>query len=95
MYAIRSYYVRRVLRIKFELGLFDDPYKYCDPKREKEVIGCNEHLEAAKEAGKRSIVLLKNENDLLPLKKDGMNIAVIGELAESKDVPLGSWRAKA
>ncbi len=87
--------VRRILRIKFELGLFDDPYKYCDPKREKEVMRCDEHLEAAKEAGKRSIVLLKNENSLLPLKKDGLKIAVIGELAESKDVPLGSWRAKA
>ncbi|MDX8340490.1 beta-glucosidase BglX [Draconibacterium sp. IB214405] len=87
--------VRRILTIKFKLGLFDDPYKYCNPEREKTVMRCDEHLAAAKEAAKRSIVLLKNENNLLPLKKDGLSIAVIGELAESKDVPLGSWRAKA
>lgn len=87
--------VRRILKIKFKLGLFDDPYKYCNPEREKNVLRCDEHLSAAKEAAKKSIVLLKNENDLLPLKKDGVKIAVIGELAESKDVPLGSWRAKA
>lgn len=87
--------VRRILKIKFKLGLFDDPYKYCNPEREKTVMRCDEHLAAAKEAAKRSIVLLKNENKLLPLKKDGLTIAVIGELAESKDVPLGSWRAKA
>lgn len=87
--------VRRILRVKFKLGLFDDPYKYCNYEREKDVIGCKEHLDASKEVAKRSIVLLKNENQLLPLKKDGLKIAVIGELAESKDVPLGSWRAKA
>ena len=87
--------VRRILTVKFKLGLFDDPYKYCNPEREKTELRSEEHLAAAKEAAKRSIVLLKNENDLLPLKKDGLKIAVIGELAESKDVPLGSWRAKA
>ncbi|WP_347840503.1 beta-glucosidase BglX [uncultured Draconibacterium sp.] len=87
--------VRRILRIKFKLGLFDDPYKYCNPEREEAVMRCEEHLAAAKEAAKKSIVLLKNDNNLLPLKKDGLKIAVIGELAESKDVPLGSWRAKA
>ncbi|WP_321346075.1 beta-glucosidase BglX [uncultured Draconibacterium sp.] len=87
--------VRRILKIKFKLGLFDDPYKYCNPEREKSVMRCDEHLAAAKEAAKRSIILLKNDNKLLPLKKDGLKIAVIGELAGSKDVPLGSWRAKA
>ncbi len=87
--------VRRILRIKYRLGLFDDPYKYCDEKREKESILTKENLAVAREAARRSIVLLKNENNLLPLKKDGQTIAIIGELAADKDVPLGSWRAKA
>lgn len=87
--------VRRVLRVKFLLGLFDDPYRYCDENREKTQILTKEHLVAAREAAKRSIVLLKNDGGLLPLKKQGQKIALIGELAADKDVPLGSWRAKA
>ena len=87
--------VRRVLRVKFLLGLFDDPYKYSDENKEKSSILTKENLQAAREAGKRSIVLLKNDGQLLPLKKEGQKIALIGELAADKDVPLGSWRAKA
>jgi beta-glucosidase len=87
--------VRRILRVKFELGLFDDPFKYCSADREKEVILCDANLAAARDAAKKSIVLLKNENNILPLSKKTKKIAVIGELAESKDVPLGSWRGKA
>ncbi|MFA5329738.1 MAG: beta-glucosidase BglX [Prolixibacteraceae bacterium] len=87
--------VRRVLRVKYLLGLFDDPYKYSDENKEKTMLSTPENLQAAREAGKRSIVLLKNNNQLLPLKKDGQKIALIGELAADKDVPLGSWRAKA
>jgi len=87
--------VRRILRVKYLLGLFDDPYKYCDENREKTLIYNKENLNAAREAAKRSIVLLKNEGQLLPLKKEGQKIALIGELAADKDVPLGSWRAKA
>lgn len=87
--------VRRVLRVKFLLGLFDDPYRYCDENREKTQILTQEHLAVAREAAKRSIVLLKNDGGLLPLKKQGQKIALIGELAADKDVPLGSWRAKA
>lgn len=87
--------VRRVLRVKYLLGLFDDPYRYCDENREKTQILTTEHLTAAREAAKRSIVLLKNDGGLLPLKKAGQKIALIGELAADKDVPLGSWRAKA
>lgn len=87
--------VRRVLRVKFLLGLFDDPYRYCDENREKTQILTQEHLVVAREAAKRSIVLLKNDGGLLPLKKQGQKIALIGELAADKDVPLGSWRAKA
>ena len=87
--------VRRILRIKFRLGLFDDPYKYCNKQREQEDILSEENLMVARDAAKRSIVLLKNEGNLLPLSKSGKKIAVIGELAESKDVPLGSWRGQA
>ncbi|MGD9932002.1 MAG: beta-glucosidase BglX [Mangrovibacterium sp.] len=86
--------VRRILKIKFELGLFDDPYRYSNPEKEKTLLNA-EHLQAAREVAKKSIVLLKNENQLLPLKKSGQRIAVIGDLADDKDSPLGSWRAQA
>ena len=85
----------RILKVKFELGLFEDPYKYADPEREKEVIGNKELLAGSLDMAKKSIVLLKNENQLLPLKKSGLNIAVIGELAGDKTSPLGSWRLAA
>ena len=87
--------VRRILKVKFELGLFDDPYKYSNVERESELLLCQEHLDAAREIARKSIVLLKNENQLLPLKDGGQTIGVIGELAADKDTPLGSWRAKA
>ena len=86
--------VRRVLRIKYELGLFADPYRY-SKLDEKGLVMNSEHLQAAREVAKKSIVLLKNENHLLPLKKGGQKIAVIGDLADDKDSPLGSWRAQA
>ncbi len=86
---------KRILRVKFELGLFDDPYKYCDEQREKEVIGQPAFHEAALDMAKKSIVLLKNENQLLPLKKQGQKIALIGALASDKTSPLGSWRIAA
>lgn len=84
--------VRRILKVKFELGLFDDPYRYCDEAREKEVIGKEEFHEAVLDVARKSIVLLKNDNALLPLKKEGQNIALIGALAADKTSPLGSWR---
>lgn len=83
---------RRILRVKFELGLFEDPYKYCDETREKEVTGKQEFHDGVLDVAKKSIVLLKNENDLLPLKKEGQKIALIGALANDKTSPLGSWR---
>ena len=86
--------VKRILRVKFELGLFDDPYKYCDVAREKKVVGNKQITETVLEMAKKSMVLLKNEGQLLPLKKQGLDIAVIGALANDKDSPLGSWRAK-
>ena len=87
--------VTRILRVKFQLGLFDDPYKYCDTQREKEVIGQQAFHEASLDMAKKSIVLLKNENQLLPLKKQGQKIALIGALASDKTSPLGSWRIAA
>ncbi|WP_299901724.1 beta-glucosidase BglX [uncultured Aquimarina sp.] len=86
---------RRILRVKYELGLFEDPYKYCDEKREKEVLGSSENNDAVLDIAKKSIVLLKNENQLLPLKKEGQKIALIGALASDKNSPLGSWRIAA
>ncbi|KPK85999.1 MAG: beta-glucosidase [Bacteroides sp. SM23_62_1] len=86
--------VRRILRIKFQLGLFDDPFKYCDPDREKEMILHPDHIEHARDIARRSIVLLKNDNGLLPISKDKKTIAVIGPLADDQDAILGEWRAK-
>ena len=86
--------VRRILTLKFELGLFDDPFRYSNPDKEK-ILLSEEHLKAAREVAKKSIVLLKNEKQLLPLKKRGQKIALIGDLADDKDSPLGSWRAQA
>jgi beta-glucosidase len=84
--------VRRILRVKFELGLFDDPYKYCDEKREKAIIGSKANNDGVLDMAKKSIVLLKNDTNLLPLKKSGQKIALIGALANDKNSPLGSWR---
>ena len=84
--------VKRILKVKFELGLFEDPYRYCNEKNEKERIGNKDHNDAVLDMAKKSIVLLKNENNLLPLKKEGQKIALIGELANDKNSPLGSWR---
>jgi len=83
---------RRVLRVKFMLGLFDDPFKYCNKEREKRLVYAPEHLEAAFDVAKRSMVLLKNDSSVLPLKK-GEKIAVIGELATSTRDMLGAWKA--
>ena len=83
---------RRILRVKFELGLFDDPYRYCDGQREKDLLYHNDHQQAALDMARKSMVLLKNDNKLLPLSKSQKKIAVIGALANDKTSPLGSWR---
>ncbi|SHJ04829.1 beta-glucosidase [Mesonia phycicola] len=87
--------VKRILRIKFQLGLFDDPYKYCDESFEKKELYSKQNQNLSLEAAKKSIVLLKNESDILPIKKSVKSIAVIGPLADDKDSPLGNWRAQA
>ena len=87
--------VKRILIVKYELGLFDNPYRYCDSLREKELINHKDHQATALEMAKKSIVLLKNEGNLLPLKKEQHKIAVIGTLADDKTSPLGNWRLAA
>ncbi|SFC98866.1 beta-glucosidase BglX [Algibacter pectinivorans] len=86
--------VKRVLRVKFKLGLFEDPYKYCNEEREKNNVFTKAHLAIARDVAKKSIVLLKNETNILPLSKNIKSIAVIGPLANDKDTPLGNWRGK-
>jgi beta-glucosidase len=85
----------RILKVKFELGLFDNPYKYCDEAREASVIGSEKNNSKVLDVAKKSIVLLKNQNNVLPLAKKGQNIAVIGALASDKTSPLGNWRLAA
>ncbi|MCX6301693.1 MAG: beta-glucosidase BglX [Bacteroidia bacterium] len=82
--------VRRILVAKYKLGLFDDPYKYCDKKREAEEIMTPEHRSFAREFVAKSCVLLKN-NNTLPVPKSARTIAVIGPLADSKMDMLGFW----
>jgi beta-glucosidase len=81
--------VRRILRIKFALGLFEHPY--ADPDREKSALLANEHRQLAREAARKSIVLLKNDQNLLPLSKAVNSVAVIGPLADSRSDLLGCW----
>jgi beta-glucosidase len=89
--------VRRVLELKFRLGLFEDPYRYLDAERERKTILSPELMEHSLESGKRSIVLLKNEpfrgQKLLPLKENVKRIAVVGPLADNKIDVLGTWHA--
>ena len=81
---------RRVLEAKYKLGLFDDPFRYVKEERLKNEVLTKENLQFAREIGARSMVLLKNNNQTLPLKKSG-KIALIGPLADSKDDLLGAW----
>lgn len=84
---------RRILEMKFRLGLFNDPYRYSNVEREKEMVMTEEHLDAARDVARKSIVLLKNEAQTLPLKKDIKTLAVIGPLADNKKEMIGSWSA--
>ncbi|WP_242693245.1 glycoside hydrolase family 3 N-terminal domain-containing protein [Sabulibacter ruber] len=83
--------VRRILRKKFELGLFDDPYRFSDEKREKKTLNKPEHLEAARDVARKSIVLLKNEGQVLPLSKDLKSVALIGPLVKAEKDMQGFW----
>jgi beta-glucosidase len=81
---------RRILYLKYKLGLMDDPFRYIRPKKEQEYHFHKDHLKASLELARKSIVLLKNDG-VLPLAKDGGKIALIGPFADSKDL-LGPWQ---
>ncbi|HMI07814.1 MAG TPA: glycoside hydrolase family 3 C-terminal domain-containing protein, partial [Flavobacterium sp.] len=83
---------KRVLDVKYDLGLFEDPYRYSDEKREKETIYKPEFLEAATDVARKSLVLLKNKDNVLPLKKD-QKIAFVGPLVSDEANIIGSWAA--
>lgn len=83
--------VRRILRKKFELGLFDDPYRYSNDKRAEKVLGNPENRKATREMAEKSIVLLKNENQTLPLSKDTKTIAFIGPMVKEYKANMGFW----
>jgi beta-glucosidase len=83
--------VKRILTKKFELGLFDDPYKFLDEAREKREMNNPEHVKAARYVAEKSIVLLKNENQLLPLSKQIKSVALIGPIVKAVKQNLGFW----
>lgn len=85
---------RRVLMAKERLGLFDDPYAYHDPAREAAVMLAPEHRVAARRVAERSMVLLRNDEGLLPLKAAPGKVAVIGVLADDARSMIGSWKAQ-
>lgn len=82
--------VTLILNAKYDLGLFHDPYKYCDINRAKTEIFTSVHRNEARKIAAESLVLLKNEGQLLPLKKSG-TIALIGPLADAKENMAGTW----
>ena len=81
---------RRVLEAKYRLGLFSDPYRYCDTKRSKKDIYTAENRKVARDVAAETFVLLKNEGDILPLKKQG-KVALIGPLADTRNNIAGTW----
>lgn len=85
---------RRVLEAKYKLGLFDDPYKYCDVKRAQTEIFTDAHRTEARKIAAESFVLMKNQNNILPIKKTG-TIALIGPLADAKENMPGTWSVAA
>ncbi|OXA72870.1 beta-glucosidase [Flavobacterium aquidurense] len=83
--------VKRILRKKFELGLFDDPYRYSDQKRADKALNNPENRKAALDVAQKSIVLLKNENETLPLSKNLKTIAFIGPMVKEYKANMGFW----
>ncbi len=81
---------RRILEAKYKLGLFEDPYRYCNAERAKKEVFSTEHRQEAREMAAQTLVLLKNNNNILPLKKGG-TIALVGPLADNKENMNGTW----
>jgi beta-glucosidase len=86
--------VKRILYKKFELGLLDDPYRFSDAKREQEVLNDPSHRLIARDIARKSLVLLKNDKQTLPLNKAAKSIAVIGPLADARRDLEGGWIVK-
>lgn len=85
---------RRILEAKYKLGLFDDPYRYCDENRAKTEVFSDAHRKEARAIAAESFVLLKNQGNVLPLKKSG-TIALIGPLADATENMTGTWSVAA
>ncbi len=85
---------RRILEAKYDLGLFDDPYKYCDETRSNNEVATPQNMKVAREIAAQTFVLLKNDNQILPLAKKG-KIALIGPLAHSRFDMAGMWSVAA
>ena len=83
--------VKRILRKKFEIGLFDDPYKFCNTERELSALNNSEHRKIARDIASKSIVLLKNDKNILPISKNTKTIAFIGPLVKEHKPNLGFW----
>lgn len=83
--------VRRILEQKYKLGLFEDPFRYCDEERERAVIGSQESRKEACYVSERSMVLLKNENSVLPLSGAVRKVALVGALSKSQKDMCGAW----
>ncbi|MBL0024006.1 MAG: glycoside hydrolase family 3 C-terminal domain-containing protein [Saprospiraceae bacterium] len=83
--------VKRILKKKFELGLFDDPFRYCNAEREQAALNNPDHPKVARAIAAKSIVLLKNQDQLLPLSKNTKTIAFIGPLVKSLRQNKGFW----
>lgn len=86
--------VERILRAKYALGLFDDPYRFLDIKRERREIRSEAVINLARKAAASSMVLLKNDHATLPLSKQTKRIALIGPLANNRAEVMGSWKAR-
>lgn len=86
--------VRRILRLKFKLGLFDDPYRFCNEEKEKKELLSAENQDIARDVARKSIVLLSNKNQVLPLNTNVRSIAVIGPLGNSKKDMISAWTAQ-
>ncbi len=86
--------VSKVLYLKFKLGLFDNPFQFHDENRERTTLFTNENLAVARDAAKKSMILLKNDNNTLPLSKGLKNILIVGQLADSQEDALDFWCGK-
>ncbi|WP_313374472.1 beta-glucosidase BglX [Chishuiella sp.] len=85
--------VRRILEAKYDLGLFEDPYRYSNAKREKQTVMKKEFLDEARDIARKSMVLLKNDQQVLPLK-ESQKVAVIGPLVKDEKNIIGNWAAR-